>query len=229
MRVTDLHLSEFTDHQRNVFCVFSGQGVINLRGHLNKDPAFAHLREPSGQHRHPIIETQPVTPAGDRNDAAFDEPERDVIDDDDGLDDGSEMVIDTAPPAQHNGTSLDAGIIPPPPPPPAMFYNPSLAYQWNPQSQPWYPSQQHAHSAPATNGLAFPTQGSLAAYGPAHPHLSDAMDVTPTQPLASMAPSSGSGPSTARLTAAHPSQSEGFDQQRGSEQGDSSSSSPDAS
>jgi len=29
------NLSEFTEHQRNVFCVFSGQGVSGLRTHLN--------------------------------------------------------------------------------------------------------------------------------------------------------------------------------------------------
>jgi F-box and leucine-rich repeat protein GRR1 len=27
---------EFTEHQRNVFCVFSGQGVTGLRNHLNR-------------------------------------------------------------------------------------------------------------------------------------------------------------------------------------------------
>jgi len=29
---------EFTDHQRQVFCVFSGQGVIALRKYLNERP-----------------------------------------------------------------------------------------------------------------------------------------------------------------------------------------------
>lgn len=28
--------TEFTEHQRNVFCVFSGRGVTDLRTHLNK-------------------------------------------------------------------------------------------------------------------------------------------------------------------------------------------------
>lgn len=28
---------EFTDHQRNVFCVFSGEGVNRLRFYLNED------------------------------------------------------------------------------------------------------------------------------------------------------------------------------------------------
>jgi F-box and leucine-rich repeat protein GRR1 len=31
-----MYLSEFTDHQRSVFCVFSGQGVVNLRKHFNR-------------------------------------------------------------------------------------------------------------------------------------------------------------------------------------------------
>lgn len=30
--------SEFTQHQRDVFCVFSGQGVNGLRDHLNRIP-----------------------------------------------------------------------------------------------------------------------------------------------------------------------------------------------
>ena len=29
--------TEFTDHQRNVFCVFSGEGVNRLRNYLNDD------------------------------------------------------------------------------------------------------------------------------------------------------------------------------------------------
>lgn len=203
----------------------------NLRIHLNKDPAFAHLRDPSSQgshHRHAVMEAQSATPAGDGNDVAFDEPERDVIDDDDGLDDGSEMVIDTAPLSQNNGTSLDANIIPPPPPPPAMFHNPNVVYQWNPQTQPWYPTQQQAHSAPATNGLAFPTQSGFIAYSPAHPQLPDAMDVSPVQPVPTAALSSVPGPVVA-TTPVHPAGSEGFAQASGSGQGDSSSSSPDVS
>jgi F-box and leucine-rich repeat protein GRR1 len=34
---------EFTDHQRQVFCVFSGQGVGNLRRYLNDNPANEEL------------------------------------------------------------------------------------------------------------------------------------------------------------------------------------------
>lgn len=31
------HGSEFTDHQRSVFCVFSGNGVVRLRNHLSQE------------------------------------------------------------------------------------------------------------------------------------------------------------------------------------------------
>lgn len=38
---------EFTEHQRNVFCVFSGQGVTGLRNHLNR-------LEPTGGYDDPM-------------------------------------------------------------------------------------------------------------------------------------------------------------------------------
>ena len=34
-------MTEFTDHQRNMFCVFSGPGVNRLREYLNEDPAVS--------------------------------------------------------------------------------------------------------------------------------------------------------------------------------------------
>lgn len=33
-------LPEFTEHQRNVFCVFSGQGVVDLRNYLNNEASM---------------------------------------------------------------------------------------------------------------------------------------------------------------------------------------------
>lgn len=39
---------EFNDHQRDVFCVFSGHGVSRLRDHLNDSKHFAH--ENRGRH-----------------------------------------------------------------------------------------------------------------------------------------------------------------------------------
>lgn len=37
---------EFTEHQRNVFCVFSGEGVNGLRDFLNEDPRVTY--DPEG-------------------------------------------------------------------------------------------------------------------------------------------------------------------------------------
>ncbi|KAL1864040.1 hypothetical protein VTK73DRAFT_6260 [Phialemonium thermophilum] len=133
---------EFNEHQRQVFCVFSGQGVINLRRHLNTDPAFAHFREPTfGEVRPRAVHAGVqggqangaafAAPGQTHGDAAFDEGEPDVIEDDDGLD-GSEMTVDAQPllvnPVHlHSapgavgaaGAAAQAGIPPPPPPAPA--------------------------------------------------------------------------------------------------------------
>lgn len=226
--------SEFTDHQRNVFCVFSGAGVASLRHHLNTSAAFAHLRDPSSQHRAPVFDAPTAPPVGHGHDTTFDEPERDALDDDDGLDDGTEMVIDAAPPAQNNGTSLDAIIIPPPPPPPpAPYQNPNVAYQWNPESQPWFPAAQPHSAPPVSNGFAFQPVSQYV------PHSAEPMDLTPPHNLNSIAFGTphGSGPSTASLTSTQnatrttvrPHPSHGPSNGNGNEQGGSSSSSPDAS
>ena len=37
---------EFNEHQRNVFCVFSGNGVSRLREYLNNSPEYEAWREP---------------------------------------------------------------------------------------------------------------------------------------------------------------------------------------
>jgi F-box and leucine-rich repeat protein GRR1 len=47
--------TEFTPHQREVFCVFSGQGVIGLRRYLNNE----------GRTRGPDFEDDEVTLTGD--------------------------------------------------------------------------------------------------------------------------------------------------------------------
>lgn len=224
---------EFTEHQRQVFCVFSGGGVVELRKFLNNSEHFAHLREstPTGHPRHAQnpLEYNYEAPhvAGHHHggvDTGFDEQERDVIDDDDGLDDGSEMMID-GPPAQHDpavgGASLDASMIPPPPPAPPQI--PNHSYPWNhhglhnqgvhnfpaigggsqPANQPFH------SSSPLPNGVPF-LGGQLAGLdGFATPtlsgqqsHFTDAMDATPTPPTASTAPTGSTqaaGPSTASI------------------------------
>lgn len=197
--------------------MFSGQGVSSLRRHLNTDSAFAHLRDstPTGHPRHPQNAVEygyNHGPAGDHGDGptdtGFDEPERDAIEDDDGLDD-SEMVLDAVPPAQNNsahglgGASLDASMIPPPPPPPPAMPN---AFQWNSQSHQWQPLYHHHHSAPTSNTTHFVAQAisGPGAVGPHHTQLPDAMDLATPRPSASSASASSgpdAGPSTASLHA----------------------------
>lgn len=188
--------AEFTDHQRNVFCVFSGQGVSNLRRHLNTDSAFAHLRDgtPTGFPRTAAVAQNFVAYAPLAHahaDPGFDDQEGDVVDDDDGLDDGTEMVIDAAPLVGPNtgavGASLDASIIPPPPPAPPQI--PST--MWQPHNQHWAPAVPHVngtHAAAGPGGQASVFQS---------PDMTDAMDMSPARPSASAAPLRFDGPTSA--------------------------------
>lgn len=136
--------TEFTEHQRAVFCVFSGQGVTNLRRYLNSEHNLTEIARGA----RPIDEGVPnragpvfpgtavnpmqVTPPGHHGAAAafIDDGEPDAVDDDDGLEDGSEMVIDTQP-MLHNHHAVMGGTAFPiqgvasteqllPPPPPAI-------------------------------------------------------------------------------------------------------------
>lgn len=234
IQATDTYVDlEFTEHQRNVFCVFSGQGVSNLRRYLNTDTAFAHLRDstPTGYPRHTQVTPNFNYPAGPpaghgHADTGFDEQERDVVEDDDGLDDGTDMVIDAAPlvgppnPGAHGpaGVSLDANIIPPPPPVPSQ--PPS---NWNPHLQYWQGSQ-----SPLVPGIQPPN-------GLQHSETGDAMDTSPARPSASAAPLRQDGPQTAANTAHlrdNTSRGRSFSnpvQVDGSDNGGSSRSSPDMS
>ncbi|KAK1753291.1 F-box domain-containing protein [Echria macrotheca] len=129
---------EFTEHQRSVFCVFSGQGVVGLRKYLNQERAFADLQvppPPPGEPGVPNAGTNGVTvldpaAAHAHADGAFDDVEPDVVDDEDVLEDGSEMIIDTQPLLPHEPVASTAPLggnpvlPPPPPPPPHMFTGP---------------------------------------------------------------------------------------------------------
>lgn len=254
--------NDFTEHQRQVFCVFSGDGVVRLRNFLHTNEQFAHLREttPTGHPRHAqnhpgFYEGGPVGSHGQgAPDAGFDEQERDVIDDDDGLDDGSEMMID-APPALHDpavdGASLDASMIPPPPPAPPLM--PNHTYPWNSQGlhnqglhnfpgivgpQPVGALPAYASSAPLPHGVQFlggqlsGADGSAArSTDPDQSHSADAMDAIPTPAGASTArvgSTSGFGPSTATTSTAQENVASGGHSR--DDQGSSSrSSSPEAS
>jgi hypothetical protein len=111
-RLADLE-TEFTEHQRSVFCVFSGQGVLGLRRYLN---GLNHTGLTNPYDEMPAPQRAPAGPALDP-DGTFDDAEADGVDDDDALD-GSEMVIDAQPllgqVQVHGGQHATA--IPPPPP-----------------------------------------------------------------------------------------------------------------
>ena len=125
-----------------MFCVFSGQGVLGLRRYLNSERDFAELRGPlpgeaHHQQGHPVFavtaNAEPAAHAQTLADGAFDDGEPDVVDDDDGLEDGSEMAIDTIPlmgPLHSLGTDGQASAVPPiPPPPPQPSFLSGSVYQ----------------------------------------------------------------------------------------------------
>ncbi|KAK0735337.1 hypothetical protein B0T21DRAFT_184530 [Apiosordaria backusii] len=135
----------FTQHQRDVFCVFSGQGVVNLRKYLNQEQSFAEfgLSEPAGA----ANSAGRGTPTGtvvQANIVDADETELDAADDDDGLDD-TEMA-DTAP-LLDNPPPFPA-VLQPPPPPPAPGGNPFNYVGGHPPYVPQTVQFQNGHLVP---------------------------------------------------------------------------------
>ncbi|TEA18718.1 SCF E3 ubiquitin ligase complex F-box protein grrA [Colletotrichum sidae] len=119
--------AKFTEHQRGVFCVFSGGGVTKLREYLNTSPEYEALREsPGPRYSGGILSRIPLDPrsapggiAGPANgDIEVDEPEAPEDDEFEGLD-GSEMAVDGQPLLAQNLVNENAqqvGMAPPPPP-----------------------------------------------------------------------------------------------------------------
>lgn len=130
--LTDHCYPEFTDHQRSVFCVFSGQGVVNLRKHFNRMIAAEESRRSMRAAAPVDVPIFPATtplpqllPQLQTIDTGFDEGDPDALDDEDVLDGGTEMVIDTAPLLNNHNMGLGvnstaAGAIPVPPPIPTL-------------------------------------------------------------------------------------------------------------
>jgi F-box and leucine-rich repeat protein GRR1 len=136
-------VSEFTDHQRSVFCVFSGQGVVNLRKHFNtmlaaEEQARRSMRAalPVDTPIFPATAPAQLPPQLQHLESGFDDGDPDAIDEDDVPEDGSEMVIDTQPLLNQNNIGLGVdptavGAIPAPPPipvPPPVNAAHPLAY-----------------------------------------------------------------------------------------------------
>ncbi|KAK8045790.1 F-box domain-containing protein [Apiospora saccharicola] len=108
---------EFTEHQRQVFCVYSGTGVSGLRRFLNTEAEFSDYHDMGAQTRRRAATATEPMPIPDVD--GFDDA--DGVDDED-MGDGSEIAGIDEP--QFNTT------IPPPPPPPAapaMFLHAPLS------------------------------------------------------------------------------------------------------
>jgi F-box and leucine-rich repeat protein GRR1 len=111
---------EFTEHQRSVFCVFSGQGVVALRRHFNRLIQAEETRRSA----RPAPTDAPIFPPPQGTSPLIEpsvDGDQDGVEDDDVPED--DMVIDTQPLLnQHNiGLATNptaAGAIPAPPPPP---------------------------------------------------------------------------------------------------------------
>lgn len=171
-------LLEFTQHQRDVFCVFSGNMVSQFRDFLNTEPQFAELRDrfpgelriqPSLPvfHNHGLIR-----PPGEMvDDEMADDNDFEVID-------SNDMVVDTHHHGHFNANMHSnmalIGTIPPPPPPPAPTYGNQMdtrpeVYPMSPVAYSSFLSNQTATGNPPLsahgNSLA-----SLAALRPSRPN-----------------------------------------------------------
>jgi F-box and leucine-rich repeat protein GRR1 len=184
---------EFTEHQRAVFCVFSGQGVVGLRKHLNRIRQ-APLSIRAGPPRDSdIFHGAPPPPADLPNplqagDGGFDDLVADAEDDDDGLEDGTEMVIDTQPLLyNHQNTVLDwnAAMMAwyqPPVPDPQVPQQTLMATYQPPAPEPQMPQQTLQQ-----NGTGTPFNGSETPFEPfryvaGHPPYIPQPVTTPGEP-----------------------------------------------
>lgn len=114
---------EFTEHQRQVFCVYSGTGVSGLRRYLNTQSEFADYSD--GINAHARRRAAPPNDAVAIPDVdGFDEA--DGVEDDD-MGDGSEIALEGGPDDAQNGHNMAI----PPPPPPAPNYPHAIAAQPN--------------------------------------------------------------------------------------------------
>ncbi|KAH9901714.1 RNI-like protein [Xylariomycetidae sp. FL2044] len=125
---------DFTEHQRAVFCVFSGNGVAGLRRYLNTQEEFAEYHEARGfgrRGRPPISAAEfPGLPAP-LPVAESMEDEAEAEDDDMG--DGGEL-----PPDVVNVINATIPPPPPPPPPPHHAFSNSLPSMWPNAAQPFF-------------------------------------------------------------------------------------------
>lgn len=145
-----LTLVEFTQHQRDVFCVFSGNMVSQFRHYLNTDPQFEELREnfPGVSRRRGGTPRRNHTPNGILADAEGMDDEMGEEDNDfEGMDASQLSVNGQAHqlPAMINGNTqapFANGIAVPPPPP--LVHQTHLSTMFN--TQPPQPSYLQDHN-----------------------------------------------------------------------------------
>ncbi|KAI1463399.1 RNI-like protein [Daldinia caldariorum] len=120
---------DFTEHQRAVFCVFSGQGVMGLRNYLNTHPEFAeyHMHQPTVlTSRRPVQINQDVAQGQHSSLVPLPTSDMDGFDDVDGVEDddmgdGSEIALEPGNFGGNDNSTDGANLfIPPPPPPPSQ-------------------------------------------------------------------------------------------------------------
>ncbi|KAI5865275.1 RNI-like protein [Durotheca rogersii] len=115
---------DFTEHQRAVFCVFSGQGVINLRHYLNTTAEFDEYHEPSLFTRRRTIQADPgPTQVQNQELGPLLAPDLDGFDEVDGVEDddmgdGSEIALDPGAFGMNDNPANGAAVVAVPPPPP---------------------------------------------------------------------------------------------------------------
>jgi F-box and leucine-rich repeat protein GRR1 len=61
-------MAEFTPHQREVFCVFSGQGVIGLRRYLNNEARLQRTGRPFDDDDEETLNGEPAGEGDDDDD-----------------------------------------------------------------------------------------------------------------------------------------------------------------
>ncbi|PTB63338.1 RNI-like protein [Trichoderma citrinoviride] len=132
--------AEFTQHQRDVFCVFSGTMVSKFRDYLNTAPQFESLRDSfftrhAGRLRGTVIRrSSGLPPIQTTEGEAFDDDMAFDDNDFEGLD-ASEMVVD----AQPQNLPFHGQAIPPPPLEPPII-NSSTNFLSSMLTQPFQPA-----------------------------------------------------------------------------------------
>ncbi|UNI17777.1 SCF ubiquitin ligase complex subunit [Purpureocillium takamizusanense] len=214
---------EFTQHQRDVFCVFSGSMVSQFREFLNTSSRFQELRDSlpyrsggsrargAAARRSNAMASNLPTAEGE----GFDDEMADEENDFEGMD-GSEMVVDAQAQNQHqHGLQHNpplpqaAPTIPIPPPAPSLSQHPFTdAGPGNPVPAHPYAYHPSAYHPPAPLGpLAFSSfiSNESASGAPplsAHGHMSASMAPLSTVPSPpSLTASTANGPPTTASTA----------------------------